>query len=539
MALNPSNNTGKDILQPGARGDVFKASLPGYRDGADRINRTNARLSTSQHDVLNCKYMLDRRLTTLFKYGFAYGYNQIVVPKGRIMAVDPHMDMVDFDTQKEHNVLTLANGGVPVRVRKDTDVYKDSGGSTTALVDVAGQGKAVHGVGKEWIPLEGMAAAYTDKCYRALKVATAAKQLADASMSIDAKTGKVKDASGVLETVRPANIPVGMIGRNEYTRDEDAYNGIMPGPIMTDALVELPWFAFKDKAEQNFWGCAYGGLFPGALVKSDENGRLTISPLSFESEMANMTLPEYEAERQQVVGQVYAVSNNLLPEGAAIWATWALEERANFEDFNPTMFAQNNRRGEDAVARTPYKSSGEYPGYPYENALHNNDLHMLGAARNAYDPRMNVEYQLDNLGIPGLTDGYNAVVRDIGPQKGGMVRFAGGADYIDMYMRLIDVAVEKGSIEIAFDSGAFVPCTEGAEFTLGTDKFLKAKYVDEHQGMIVLEVTDKAKADAYLGAAAGKAVQVSFRYKKRGLAGVPTFMDWDGCIGSTQILLTK
>ena len=34
-------------------------------------------------------------------------------------------------------------------------------------------------------------------------------------------------------------------------------------------------------------------------------------------------------------------------------------------------------------------------------------------------------------------------------------------------------------------------------------------------------------------------VAISFKYNKRGMAGVPTFMDWDGCIGSVKILLQK
>ena len=65
------------------------------------------------------------------------------------------------------------------------------------------------------------------------------------------------------------------------------------------------------------------------------------------------------------------------------------------------------------------------------------------------------------------------------------------------------------------------------------------KYASEKQGIIVLEVTDKVKADAVLSAAAGKKLDVVFKYSKRGLSGVPTFMDWDGVIGSVKVLLTK
>ena len=122
------------------------------------------------------------------------------------------------------------------------------------------------------------------------------------------------------ETLRPANIPLGIMGRNEYTRDVDAFNGIMPGPIHTDALVDMPWFIDEEKAEGNPWGSVYGAIKPGDLIKSDLNGRMMKSPLSDKDAVAKMSIAEYEAERQQVVGTVYSTDKSLLPEGAARFA---------------------------------------------------------------------------------------------------------------------------------------------------------------------------------------------------------------------------
>ena len=51
-----------------------------------------------------------------------------------MVAADPNMDLVDFESQKQFNTLTLANGGVPVRLRKTGDNYKNSSSSPTALV---------------------------------------------------------------------------------------------------------------------------------------------------------------------------------------------------------------------------------------------------------------------------------------------------------------------------------------------------------------------------------------------------------------------
>ncbi len=92
------------MLQPGARGGVFTNNdFPGYRGQGDRINRTNNKLDISAHDVLNNKYGLDPRLPSLFRYGWAYGYNQIVIPKGRLVAADPYLMVLDTDTMHFFN----------------------------------------------------------------------------------------------------------------------------------------------------------------------------------------------------------------------------------------------------------------------------------------------------------------------------------------------------------------------------------------------------------------------------------------------------
>jgi hypothetical protein len=546
MALQPNSFNGQDKLQPGARGETFQANLPGYRDQDDRINRTNNKLATNAHDVPNVKYEFDRRLPVLFRYGFAYGYNQIVIPKGRLVAADPNMDLLDFDMRHANNTLTLANGGAPVRLRTTGDLYRGGDGAS-ALVSTEKQGLAVLNADKDWIPLTGMTSAYSKISFKPFHTDGPTNQLKKAGYGVDAATGKVVPqayaadeiatgvgavVAGANVTVRVGNVPLGVLSRNEYTRDDDAYNGMMPGAVMTDAMIDLPWFAYKDKAEQNPWGSAYGGLFPGALIKSDENGRFVVSPLSFEAEISGMSILEYELERQQVIGQIYAVDNTLIPEGAAKWATWALSDRMNFEEFNPAVWAQNGRTGEDAVSNSPYKSSGEYPGYPYDNSITQNDLNMLASNRQ-YSNRMDPAYQYENLGIPGLTDGYNAVVRDIPLETVGQINKAeAGVDYVDMYFRTGEVNVEALQIQIGAE--ALVNCAVGAVIAGGG---VTVKYTDAKQGIITLAVTDRAKFETFLASATSVAVKL--KYNKRGLAGVPTFLDWDGCVGSVKVLLTK
>lgn len=537
MAIYPYGFQGKETLQPGARGETFQSDLPGFRGHEDRINRTNMNLSTSEHDVPNIKWELDRRLPVLFRYGYAIGYNQLVMPKGRIVGIDPHMNQLDFDMKKSYNVLTLANGGSVVKLKADKKTWETVSGQYIA--GVAG-GENVY-VSSGIVPTE--------------------------VITTDANTGKVSVDGVVRNDYITANRPIGIIQRNEYTRDDDAFNGMQPGAVLTDAMVELPLFALKDKAEVNPWGSIYGNILPGDLLKSDENGRFVVSPLSRPEFLDTLTQGQIELERQQVVGQVYQVQRDLLPAGAAKYAQWALSDRMNFDQFNPFMWRGNNRRHEDINERTPYnldgggavsgtkQYQGEDPlnvnGFGFDNTMSQHDLHMLASTARQSDLRFGLEYQLEN-GIPGLTDGYNAVTRKHDIECVGDIKKAVTVDaYSDLYFKMSEVNVEKGTVEIAVSTKTkgqlvdadFTPVKmagQGIKPFLGsafaaTDE-IKVKYLEELQGFFVIEIADKATFHAETISAP---LNIYVRFSKRGLAGVPTFMDWDGCMGFASVLLQK
>ena len=487
MALYPYSFKSKDVLQPGARGGMFiNDGIPGYRNPEERINRTNNHLEMNDHDVLNIKFGVDPRLPVLFRYGWAYGFNQIIIPKGRIVAADPHLMVLDTDTQHFHNALTMANGGV--------DVELD---------------------GKVWI------------------------ETAD-SPKVNEQTGNF-EVAGNDKVYRPANKPLGIMERNEYTRDSDAFNGMMPGPIRTDALVELPWFLLQEKAEENPWGSCYGAMKPGMLVKADCNGRVCLSPLSDPEEVAGMDMATYEKERQQVLGEVYSTDQSLLPEGAARYAQWALEDRLNFHDINPYTWPNSNRRNEDVVDNVPtmYQSDFGYPGYPYDKNYMSNDLHMLASTREGmYDPRFDERHRLDR-GIPGLTDGGNVIKKAYGSDQGAAdIEMAGKPQLVISHVREIE-EVDK-AIEImlrlpdtnlidakfALDEAAAVNIVQGAK--MGN---FEVQYVDLHKGLFSIKQVQAA--------AEVKELAVKVEYVKAGEAGVPTNLDWDGCVGVVRILLQK
>ena len=573
MAIHPNSFMTKQSLQPGARGEIFQQDMPGYRGQGDRINRTNMKLAVSEHDVPNIKWELDRRLPVLFRYGWAHGYNQIVMPKGRFVAVDPSLNILDFDTHKAYNALTLANGGADVEIRKSS--YQNVQDKTTAPV----------GIGTQWAPLNTKAYTLSSKneaIFRPFnaagtleaceveeegkaKTAKTAKAAKSAPVvGVDAQTGLVTVDGVVRNDVRLGNKPIGILERNEYTRNDDAYNGMQPGAVLTDKLVELPLFLVKEKAEMNPWGSAYGSMIPGDLVKSDENGRAVVSPLSRPEIVATMTAGEIELERQQVIGQVYAVSRDLVPAGAAKYAQWALSDRLNFDEFNPDVWRMNNRDGEDNINKSPYKANGggfinnttdmtgrdftSEPGYPFDRTMHEHDLHMLESTVRTHSNRFGLEHMLEQ-GIPGLTDGYNVASRELGPEEvGTFAQAASEADYRPMMFKSADVMLE--SMKIAVTTGATVSDEDFKEVNVKeiNQKFdlkganisnaMEIKYVDLKQGIITVAVAEDKTTEVHK-ALEGKKAKVVLKYNKRGLTGVPTNLDWDGCAGVVTILLQK
>ena len=534
MALYPYTFSAQDMLQQGARGEMFvNDGIPGHRHDGQRINRSNNQLNINDHDVLNTKYGLDPRLPSLFRYGWAYGYNQIVIPKGRIVAADPHMMVMDTDTMHYHNAVTIANGGQAVRLAQTKDFQ--AGG---ALADCADQAQFLEG--RIWVALEeGTAVDETDEFL--------------------SKFGGYVGVDGtVRKDVRPANVPLGVLERNEYTRDKDAFNGIKFGPIRTDASIQLPWFIEGEKAKKNPWGSVIGNVKPGDLVCSDENGRFVMSPLNkrHPNHAAVMADNEqYENARQQVVGQVVETDMSLLPEGAAMYAQWALEDRLNFKDFNPYMWPTTNRAGEDFVENPPtlYQSDFRYPGYPYDRTPMTNDSHMLGGTREGlYNPRFDEKHRLDR-GIPGLLDGYNAVIKAYGSDKKETDTTLTGnplltvahistiaeqkviddADRREILIPLPDTNLELAKIQIGSETAVIIP---NEIVNLNTAPIDAGKfdivYVDLHKGQVAIKqktVVDKAE----------KNVPIKVSYVKRGQAGVPTNLDWDGCKGMVRILMNR
>lgn len=169
---------------------------------------------------------------------------------------------------------------------------------------------------------------------------------------------------------------------------------------------------------------------------------------------------------------------------------------------------------------------------------------MLGSGTGRagnYDKFMPLQYQLHN-GIPGLTDGGNAVIRDFENKHAAVIsgrKVNKELPYIDYIIKVCQNGnFEDGSLQVQLGDEDYIP-VDSQTMKNGPVKLNDAFSLDYYnavQGLIRIVVTDEAKADELL---ADKDLVVNLKFKKRGLAGVPTFMDWDGCVGSAKIMLQR
>lgn len=525
---NYNPGKGANYFTGGADGKVFKGmGFKQFNNDDRRVTRTQVRLNTTNHDTSNIAYWLDDRLPVAFRYNYAEMYNQVVIPKGRIVAVDRDVKAAKENPEKFLNVLTLANGGCPVRLRTATDVYGAAG-----IVSGKASGKPMMNADVDWTPVD--VAAYTADHYKPFANGGAKAIATAAGLDKDKTSGLLTKAGKKLMDHRNGNVPIGILMRNEYTRDENAWNGMTPGAIKTDVMVELPHFLFKDEAEQNPWGSAYGTFLPGDFVKSDENGRIVKSPLSDETALATMQAPEIEFERQQIIGQVHEVNPNLVPEGSTKWMKWAIEDQEQLAQYAEDGYGRTYRRGEDLVDGSAYFRGIE--NYEFNSLYSDHDLNMTASNNklDVYDSRMGARYEY--IGIPGLTDGRNVATTAIKDVKVGVMHLAASTqEYLDFNYQIPERFIEQGSVQISINNSAYTPVVKGAVIA----NAFEVVYFNEVNGLIRLRVIDRTQADAIIKAAPKEEAEVKVSYSRQGLAGVPTFMDWAGCVGSVKVLLQK
>jgi len=219
---------GPNRFTTGSNGKVFKGlGFKAFNNEERRVTRTQVRLNTANHDTSNVSYWLDSRLPVAFRYNYAEMYNQLVIPKGRIVAVDPDVKSAKENPEIFLNVLTLANGGSPVRLRKAGDTYN----AATGLVSPVGVGQPLENIDVEWTPVN--AAAYTADFYQPFVGGKGPRALAtDAGLEKDKVTGAV--VTPIYLSAAYAHPGLGESTGFDYTRTKNPTR-----TILEEGLCEL------------------------------------------------------------------------------------------------------------------------------------------------------------------------------------------------------------------------------------------------------------------------------------------------------------
>ena len=310
---------------------------------------------------------------------------------------------------------------------------------------------------------------------------------------------------------RVANKPVGVASLNVYQDVANSFEGNRPG-FITRNSINLPLFADKDDAEKMEWGSAYGKLKPGDKVMSDENGRFVKWTGLHE---ALDSLPEEDQDFEnameaadpadQIVGMVLSLDENLIPAG---WLKWVYTEQSEFTEFG--------RYTTDTGFTTDEITDDGYP----------------------YDPSYGRFEKERPTGVCGILDGMNYIKeykRGADDEKEGE-----------------DGPVQLGEMSAGFEVG------DTATFRM-REHFMPVEEIDHiwvvNESGDDIDVASIARVDAdeknssgmvrfdieqdvsdLLDAQGSAKIEMEFKARHQ-MPGMPTHMDFEGVIGSVDILL--
>ncbi len=192
----------------------------------------------------------------------------------------------------------------------------------------------------------------------------------------------------VMTLADGANAFIGAAPYNLCVGRLDRFEGNDPN-ILRRQYVEIPWFRRKEDAAQVNYGCCWGDIKPGDILKVSKdiltlNGR-------------NMLLGKYDKfdktadDYWQVLGQIMGVEMDVEPWGWFKWVMW--DEAAKRQD---DVYV--NYGGKELQPNTIQTVNGSDYAYPFDPEYRDGRFDINGY--------MNQYTRFPN-GIPGLTDGGN------------------------------------------------------------------------------------------------------------------------------------
>lgn len=451
----------------------------------DRYNRTQTRLVADEGDAPSSRVFPDPRLPALFQFHFGGQDGWIVIPKGRIVAIEPELEFKHFDDGKYYNAITIANGGVDV-TEQDGSPDADDLDTYTRVANTP--------IGVEELNV------YKDikNSFKGTVPNFITRKTINLPLFPDGEMASEVEWGSAYGDLKPGD----RVMSDEYGR----FVEYKPGKLLSDEFkgsdaVDADNEEFQLKApihpetEVADIEVTVNGDPMGVEELTNATGLVTLvdDPDVEDDDDVIITYRSVLSSEAQVVGRIVTVDKNLVPAG---WLKWVM----------------------------PDDDGQDYGDFGYENDHGFRTQDLEGANGTPFDPSYRYGYNRDPYrptGIPGLTDGtyhekdYEEVLGVI-PEDVPV-----GTKY---NFRVNHRPIAEGSLTVEFD---------GDEVSEAVD------FVNEEEGLIIVEVVDEGNMSAMISDdKTNTSIEVVADYSATGqYPGMPSNINFEGTIGSVDILL--
>ena len=464
---------------------------PDIKHGDDNeYMRTQTNLVKNNGDTSSGKYMVDPRLPLKFKFHFGGQMGWVVIPKGRIVSIDPAKERKAFDDNKYYNMITISNGGEDVEEVNDDPKDREEEGEEYVRVANKPVGVSHLNVYQDRDnEFAGNPPGFITRNMIELPYFEAKEDAEDTEWGscygADLKAGdKVKsDENGRFIKWQETGLEKEEVFEEDADQTEFQLDYAIEGAVVVE--VEQNDESWEEVSSDDY-----------AVAKPAGKVTLDSAPSGDESvDDTNDVRITYESQDgdsvEQIVGQVVKIDTNMVPAG---WLKWVAPES---DYLDPTGF-----NAEDLM---------DFDGFPYD------PQYMEGYG----------DGSLRATGIPGLTDGSNVIVpyedKPIGEIN--ITEDYTNDETLHFNLRVLpeNTPILKDTLEIEID---------GETYDKDDDIIRR---IDADVGLIMLEVNKDNTTGSDLSEQEYE-VTADFSAKHQ-LPGMPSNIDFEGVAGSVDILL--
>lgn len=522
-----------ELLQDGDQPSVMNYS--------DEYWRTNTNLSKDRGRAPSFEKVADPRLPGLFSFEYGGQYGEVAIPKGRIVAVSSDKQFKDLNSGKFYPGITLANGGEDVQ-EKAAEHYQ----KTFKAEDVDEEGYYVRAANK---PV-GVSTLniYQDhrNSFKGNRPGFITRNTVEVPLFKDQETAEQMEwgsAYGSLEAGdkvmsdpngRFVGWKEGKLRREEHTVDTDNGYTIDDTANTLTFNLDVALFPAEDPSDEVTIYVEEADEMKevenAIMITSEHTGEIEVQDIDGSGDNTEITngdvvFAKYRSilsNAEQMIGQVLAVQQNLIPAG---WTKWVQPDEGVFTDFGD--------RYTEPTGLTPELVDGAP----------------------VFDPSFGRHEKYRPTSIPGILDGMNYIKeykKGADEDKDGEddPQFIGRAtattewedgDLLRLRLpsHLLPVEEIKGLVVVNQDGDEVTHIAEEtiADYILRQDvskKYNVSGLLEFEATGDLLEALDTTSEEVEEGGQLFMRLEFTARHQ---MPGMPTHMDWDGCVGSVDILL--